>query len=64
MIQNTPEQLANRHIAKLINKIKPLNVPEIVNDAIRTEMFYLMKDLISLSDNNKFKENFVGKTNR
>lgn len=64
MIQNTPEQLTNRHTAKLINKIKPLNVPEIVNDAIRTEMFYLMKDLISLSDNNKFKENFDGKHTR
>jgi hypothetical protein len=55
MIENTPEQLLNRHFAKLINKLEPLKIPIIANDAIRTEMFYLVKDILSLS-NNKFKE--------
>lgn len=48
MYKNTPEQLTKRHIAKLLNKLECLTIPKIASDAIKQEMVYLSRDIVSL----------------
>ena len=40
-----PEKLTNRHIAKLLDRLKVLNLPEIAISEIKREMWYLTEDL-------------------
>jgi hypothetical protein len=56
VIENTPNQLTKRHIARLLKKLECLNIPPVAFDAIKTEMFYLANDIVSLIS----KENLDG----
>lgn len=38
-------RLTNRHIAKLLSRLKPFNLPEIAEAEIIREMWYLVDDI-------------------
>jgi len=38
-------RLTNRHIAKLLSRLKPFNLPEIATSEIIREMWYLVDDI-------------------
>jgi hypothetical protein len=41
----TKESLTSRHIAKLLSRLAPLNLPEIVESEIKRQMRFLSDDL-------------------
>ena len=38
-------QLTNRHIAKLLDRLEPFNMPEIAKDEIKRQMHFLREDI-------------------
>ena len=52
MAYHTPEiaAITNRHVAKILTKLKEINVPEIALDAVKKEMWFLTDDLIENSN--------------
>lgn len=43
----TPTQITNRHIAKLLDRLKVLQLPEIAESEIIKQMHFLKSDLTS-----------------
>jgi len=46
-----PTKLTNRHIAKLLDRLKVLKLPEIAISEIKREMWYLSEDLVRYYEN-------------
>ena len=42
------DRLVNRHIAKLLSRLKPLNIPEIAESEIKREMRFLGDDIFNI----------------
>ena len=42
-----PDKIANRHIAKLLNRLEVFDLPEIAKNEIVRQMHFLKKDLVS-----------------
>ena len=54
-------KITNRHIAKILNRLHFLNLPEIAQDDIKRQMHFLKEDLISekkgVSEHEKNRDN-------
>lgn len=42
------ERITNRHIAKLLSRLQPLNIPEIATAEIKRQMWFLSADLVDM----------------
>jgi hypothetical protein len=45
------ERITNRHIAKLLYRLTPLNIPEIAQEEIKRQMWFLSEDIINMCKN-------------
>lgn len=52
MVNNTQvEKITNRHIARLLDRLKPLSMPEIAESEIKRQMWFLSEDIENLYEN-------------
>ncbi len=49
------EKIVNRHIARLINRLEPLDIPDIAKETIVKEMWFLSNDLTDYYVNREVK---------
>jgi hypothetical protein len=42
------ERITNRHIAKILTRLSQLNLPDIVQDEIKRQMWFLSDDLFDM----------------
>lgn len=45
-------RIVNRHIAKLLDRLKPLKIPEIAESEIKRQIWFLAEDLIRANKEN------------
>ena len=44
------EKITNRHIARLLDRLKPLSLPEIAESEIKRQMWFLSEDIAALNE--------------
>lgn len=45
------ERIVNRHIAKILSRLNPLNIPEIAETEIKRQMRFLGDDIFNIQTN-------------
>lgn len=45
------DRIVNRHIAKILSRLSPLNIPEIAETEIKRQMRFLADDIFNIQTN-------------